>query len=91
MSISNLKIGNLVYFEQENGEKKPVTITTLERKERMDPECCKEIANSEQVKLLSGIPIELFLNKLPEEYHSKKYENTMHYGLILIKHIISVN
>ena len=87
MKISNLKIGNLVYFEQENGEKKPVTITTLERTERMNPESCKEIAkfsgltyaNSEQVKLLSGIPVELFLNKLPEEYHSKKYEN--HYAL----------
>ena len=44
MSISNLKIVNLVYFEQENGEKKPVTITMLERTERMNPECCKEIA-----------------------------------------------
>ena len=87
MEISNLKIGNLVYFEQENGEKKPVTITFLEKTERMDLNCCREIAkfrgltyaNSDQVKLLSGIPVELFLNKLPEEYHSKKYEN--HYAL----------
>lgn len=87
MEISNLKIGNLVYFEQENGEKKPVTITFLEKTERIDPYCCREIAkfrgltyaNSDQVKLLSGIPVELFLNKLPDEYHSKKYEN--HYAL----------
>lgn len=83
MNLNELKIGNIVYFEQENNEKKPVSITLLERVERMDPECCKEIAkfngltyaNSEQVKLLLGIPIEVFLNKLSEEYHSKRYEN----------------